>query len=66
MRSFNNDALRRAGAKPSRKDRKRKLPDRQRIHARLAPLKNRAAEAASTSAASLNMHDEGGPLRHGD
>jgi len=66
MRSFNNDAVRRAGPKPSAKDRTRKLSDRRRIHARLSPLKNRADELASTSVASLNMQDEGGPLRNGD
>ena len=66
MRSFNNDAVRRTGAISSDKDRKRILHGLQRMRARLAPLKNRAAEAASTSVASLNMQDEGGPLRHGD
>ena len=66
MRSFNNDALRRTGARPSGEDRNRKLHHLQRIRERLALLKNRAAEVASTAVASLNMHHEGGPLRHGD
>ena len=66
MRYFNNDAVRRTGAKPSGKERTRKLHRLQRIRASLAPLKHRAAEVASTSAASLNMQDEGGPLRNGD
>jgi hypothetical protein len=48
------------------KDRKRKLHHRQRIHALMASLRKRAEEKASTDAASLNMHDEGGPTRVGD
>jgi hypothetical protein len=49
------------------KDRKRKLHHRQRIQALMAGLRKRADdEEASTRAASLNMHDEGGPARIGD
>ena len=66
MRSFNNDALRRPGAIPFDKNRQRILHRLQRMRAQLASLKNRAAEVASTSVASLNMQDEGGPLRNGD
>jgi len=51
---------------PFDKDRKRILHRLQRMRAQLASLKNRAAEVASTSVASLKMHDEGGPLRNGD
>jgi type II secretory pathway component PulM len=66
MRSFNNDAVRRTRAMPFDKHRKRILHRLQRMRAQLASLKNRAAEVASTSVASLKMHDEGGPLRNGD
>lgn len=48
------------------KDRRRKLHRRQRIHTLMLALRNRADEQASTRAASLNMHDEGGPARIGD
>ena len=48
------------------KDRKRKMHRRQRIQALMLGLRNRTAERASTHAASLNMHDEGGPARIGD
>jgi len=48
------------------KDRKRKLHHRQHIQALMARLRKRAAEEASSRAASLNMHDEGGPARIGD
>jgi hypothetical protein len=48
------------------KDRKRKLHHRQRIHALMASRRKRADEEASTLAASVNMHDEGGPARIGD
>jgi hypothetical protein len=47
------------------KDRKRKLHRRQRIRALRVAVKMGADQEASR-AASLNMHDEGGPLRHGD
>jgi hydroxylamine reductase (hybrid-cluster protein) len=45
------------------KDRKRKLHHRQRIQALMTALRKRAGEEASTRVASLNMHDEGGPVR---
>ena len=48
------------------KDRKRKLHHRQRIRALLAGLKKRGDEEVPTSVASLNMQDEGGPVRNGD
>jgi hypothetical protein len=48
------------------KDRKRKLHHRQRIRAFMAKLRKQADEESSTRVASLNMHDEGGPVRIGD
>jgi hypothetical protein len=48
------------------KDRKRKLHRRRRIQALMRRLQNRTDEQASTSVASLNMHNEGGPARIGD
>jgi hypothetical protein len=47
-------------------DRKRKLHHRQRIRALVSELKKRANEDAASRAASLAMHDEGGPTRTGD
>jgi hypothetical protein len=48
------------------KNRKRKLHHRQRIRALMTGLKKRATEDAASHAASLAMHDEGGPTRTGD
>src|ERR1700730_8139502 len=48
------------------KDRKRKLLHRQRIQALVAQLRKRADADRSSSAASLSMPDEGGPVRTGN
>jgi hypothetical protein len=48
------------------KDRRRKLRHRQRIRTLMAGLRKRADETESSRAASLIMHDEGGPTRIGD
>jgi hypothetical protein len=48
------------------KDRKRKLHQRQRIRGLRIAVKKCAADEASTRLASLNMHDEGSPMRDGD
>jgi hypothetical protein len=48
------------------KDRRRKLLRRARLHVVMARLQRRFREDATSAAASLHMHDEGGPVRHGD
>jgi hypothetical protein len=48
------------------KSRKRKLHHRQRIRALRVAVKKCADDEASTRVGSLNMHDEGSPLRDGD
>lgn len=48
------------------KDRKRKLRHRQRIKELKVALRKRSDEGASSRAESLNMQDEGGPVRIGD
>jgi hypothetical protein len=48
------------------KDRKRKLHRRQRISALRVAAKKCADEEASTRLASLNLLDEGSPVRDGD
>jgi hypothetical protein len=48
------------------RDQERKLDRRQRLHAWRARLRKKADEEAALRAASLNMHDEGGPARIGD
>jgi hypothetical protein len=51
------------------KNRKRKLRHRQRVHALVVTLRKRAegvSSRAASRAASVDMLDEGGPLRRGD
>jgi hypothetical protein len=48
------------------KARKRKLHQRQRIRALRVAVKKSADDESSTRLASLNMHDEGSPVRDGD
>ena len=48
------------------KDRKRKLRHRERVHALAVTMRKRAKKDVSSGAASLDMLDEGGPLRAGD
>ena len=48
------------------KDRKRKLKHRQRIQALVARLRRGTNDAASTRVASMQMQDEGGPVRIDD
>lgn len=48
------------------KNRKRKLRHRERVRALAAPVPERAKKDVSSRAASLDMLDEGGPLRAGD
>lgn len=51
------------------KNRRRKLRHRERVHARAVTVckhKDDLSRRATSRAASLNMLDEGGPLRRGD
>jgi len=48
------------------KDRRRKLLKRARLHVVMAGLMKRQREGATSDAASMRMHDEGGPIRYGD
>jgi hypothetical protein len=51
------------------KNRKRKLRHRERVHALAATMRKRTADVSSRAAsraASLDMLDEGGPLRRAD
>lgn len=48
------------------KNRKHKLLNRQHIHALTVRLRKQIVDAASSDAASLTMHDEGGPSRSTD
>jgi len=45
------------------KDRKRKMRLRERLHVAIAAVKKRTGD---TAAASMRMHDEGGPVRNGE
>ena len=44
-------------------NRKRKMRLRERLHVALAAVRKRTEE---TAAASMRMHDEGGPVRNGE
>ena len=48
------------------KNRKRRLRHRERVHALAATATKRAKKYVSSRAASLDMLDEGGPVRAGD